>query len=71
MHGSRSKIHSKNLVRHSCAEGFNFDVKGLIHRVILYIVFLEDNSCNAWRPFHTPVYQVTVTVLGEAIKDAV
>jgi hypothetical protein len=29
MHGSRSKIHSKNFVKQRCAEGFNFGVKGL------------------------------------------
>jgi hypothetical protein len=29
MHGLRSKIPSKNLVKHRCAEGYNSGVKGL------------------------------------------
>jgi hypothetical protein len=39
MHGSRSKIPSKNLVKQRCAEGFNFGVKKLkvINKIKIYI----------------------------------
>jgi hypothetical protein len=38
MHGSRSKIPSKNLVRQHCAKGFNSGVKGLNNVVYIRAV---------------------------------
>jgi hypothetical protein len=35
MHGSRTKIPSKNLVRQRSAEGFNFDFKGIRKLVVI------------------------------------
>jgi hypothetical protein len=32
MHGARSKIPVKNLVKQRCAEGFNFGVEGLMDK---------------------------------------
>jgi hypothetical protein len=37
MHGSRSEIPSKNLVRQRCAEGFNSGVEGLLIFLTVWI----------------------------------
>jgi hypothetical protein len=47
MHGSRSKIPSKNLVRQRFTEGFNSGVIGLIEAAVA-VKFL--NVWIVWRP---------------------
>jgi hypothetical protein len=45
MHGSRSKIPSKNIVRHRCAEGYNSGVKGLMCRLSWNL-----GASTSWNP---------------------
>jgi hypothetical protein len=48
MHGSRSKIPTKNLVQQRCAEGFNSGVRGFVLRQTQCLLQLKIYRACAW-----------------------
>jgi hypothetical protein len=57
MHGSRSKIHSKNLVRQRCAKGINSCVKGLKQITVAgKIIFMVFHSYYYFLSYVAPKY---------------